>query len=190
MKSIGILGGSFDPAHFGHLATTKFVYEKRDLEKVIFIPNHISPLKQSSVPTPDEHRLKMIRLAIEPFPYFEVSDFEIIKNGISYTYDTLVEFRKKYNEIELIIGFDNLCVFDRWHNPEKILELAKLVVMKRATDSEQKPNRFFESAIFIDTPTVEISATDIRNRIKNNLSIDSLVPQNVKEYISQNRLYK
>jgi nicotinate-nucleotide adenylyltransferase len=189
MKSIGIFGGSFDPVHLGHLITTQHVFEQRNLEKIIFIPNHISPLKQSIVPTHDAHRLKMLQLAIEPFPHFEVSDFEINRKAVSYTLDTLLKFKKEYDNLELIIGYDNLCIFDKWRMPEKIIGLAKLVVMKRSTDLEERPNRFLESAIFIDTPTIEISSTIIRRRIKNNQPIDYLVPQKVKEYIVQNRLY-
>ncbi|PKL81852.1 MAG: nicotinate (nicotinamide) nucleotide adenylyltransferase [Ignavibacteriae bacterium HGW-Ignavibacteriae-3] len=189
MKAIGIYGGSFDPVHLGHLITTRFIYEKRNLEKVIFIPNHKSPLKQDIIPTADEHRFHMLQLAIEPFPFFEVSDFEIKKNDVSYTFETLVEFKNKYEKLELIIGYDNLCVFDKWHLPEKILELAELIVMKRNTDIVKPQNIFFNSAILVDTPTIDITATDIRSRVKNNLTIDYLVPQKVKEYISRNRLY-
>lgn len=191
MKSVGIFGGSFDPIHIGHLITTRLVYEKHNLEKIIFIPNYISPLKTDLIPTPAIHRLNMLKLAIESFPYFEVSDFEINRNAVSYTYDTLLELKKSYSKLELIIGYDNLVVFDKWHLPEKILELASLIVMKRSTDVEAATeNKFFHSAIIIDTPTIEISATEIRDRIRSGLSIDYLVPKSVKEYISKNSLYK
>ncbi len=191
MKAIGIFGGSFDPIHLGHLVTTRFVYEKRDLEKVIFIPNNISPLKTDLTPASSLHRMNMLKLAVESFPYFEVSDYEINRSGVSYTYYTLLELKKSYPKLELIIGYDNLLVFDKWYLPEKIFELVTVVVMKRSTDIETvTKNEFFDSAIFIDTPTIEISATEIRKRVKKELSIEYLVPKNVKEYISKNGLYK
>ena len=191
MKAIGVFGGSFDPIHLGHLITTRLVYEQRNLEKIIFIPNNVSPLKTELTPTPAVHRMKMLKLAIESFPYFESCDYEINKNGISYTYDTLLELKKSFSKIELIVGYDNLLVFDKWHLPKKILEVATLIVMKRSTDVEAKTqNEFFNSAIIVETPTIEISATDIRKRVKDGLSIEYLVPKSVKEYISKNGLYK
>lgn len=191
MKAVGVFGGSFDPIHIGHLITTSLVYEKRNLEKIIFIPNNISPLKADQTPASSFHRMNMLKLAVESFPYFEVSDCEINRSGVSYTYDTLLELKKFYPKLELIIGYDNLLVFDKWHLPEKILELAIVVVMKRSTDTESvTKNKFFDSAIIINTPTIEISATEIRKRVKDGLSIEYLVPKSVKEYISKNSLYK
>lgn len=191
MKAIGFFGGSFDPIHLGHLITTRSVYEQRNLEKVIFVPNNISPLKTDLTPTSAYHRMNMLKLAIESFPYFEYFDYELNKSGVSYTYDTLLELKKSYPRIELIIGYDNLLVFDKWHLPEKILELATLIVMKRSTDVDATTkNKFFESAIIINTTTIEISSTEIRKRVKDGLSIEYLVPKSVKEYISKNGLYK
>jgi nicotinate-nucleotide adenylyltransferase len=190
MKTIGVYGGSFDPIHIGHLVTTRFVYEQRDLGKIIFMPCNISPLKTSNALSSPEHRLKMLELALEPFPFFEVSDYEILKGDVSYTLDTLLELKKTYDSIELIIGYDNLVIFDKWHEPEKILDIAKLIVMKRKTDDDAEVNnKFMDSAFIINTPSIEISATDIRNRILNGRSIDYLVPRKVNEYIQENRLY-
>ncbi len=189
--AIGLYGGSFDPIHFGHLITTQSVLEKRKLEQIIFVPSHISPLKQEAIPIVDSHRLEMVKLAVESMPQFTVSDIEIQKGNVSYTIDTLREIKNTQADIELIIGFDNLCVFEKWYKPEEIFELAKVVVMKRDVDSlPNTKNSYFDKAIFVDTPTIEISSTDIRNRVKNDLPIDYLVPHKVKEYISQNRLYK
>ena len=191
MKAIGVFGGSFDPVHFGHLITTSFVYEFRNLEKIIFVPNYISPLKADQTPTKEIHRVNMLKLAIEQYSFFEYSDFEVNRGEISFTYTTLLELKKTYTNIELIIGFDNLLVFDKWRSPEKILEIAKLIVMKRKADiAPLEHNKFFEQAVMIDTPTVEISSTEIRNRVKEGRSIEQLVPEKVKEYIYQNGLYK
>lgn len=187
----GLYGGSFDPIHFGHLITTQSVLEKRNLEQIIFMPSHISPLKKDAKPIADHHRLEMVKLAIESIPGFSVSDLEIRKGNVSYTIDTLLELKKKHTEIELIIGFDNLLVFEKWHKPDEIFSRAKVVVMMRQLDNSQTGrNKYFDKAIFVGTPNIEISSTDIRNRVKNNLPLDYLVPHKVKEYISQNRLYK
>lgn len=191
MKSVGILGGSFDPIHLGHLITSYDVLEKRNLEKIIFVPCHISPHKTDQKPTEDIHRLNMVKLAIEKYPYFESSDYEIRKRDVSYTYNTLVELKKSYDKIELIIGFDNLIVFDKWFRPDDILQLATVVVMKREIDNiPVKHNKYFDSAILLETTLIDISSTEIRVRVKNNETIDYLVPSKVKEYISKHGLYK
>jgi len=191
MKPVGILGGSFDPIHVGHLITSYDVLEKRDLEKIIFVPCHISPHKTDQKPTEDIHRLNMVNLAIEQYPYFESSDYEIRKGDVSYTYNTLVELKKSYDQIELIIGFDNLIVFDKWYRPDDILQLATVVVMKREIDNiPVKHNKYFDLVILLETTLIDISSTEIRERVKNNEPIDYLVPSKVKEYISQHGLYK
>jgi nicotinate-nucleotide adenylyltransferase len=191
MKAVGVFGGSFDPIHLGHLITSYDVLEKRNLEKIIFVPCHISPHKEHQVPTDDAHRLNMIKLAIEHFPFFEVNDYEIRQDGISYTLNTLIELKKYYSNIELIIGFDNLLVFESWYQPDEILKIAKLVVMKREPDNAGSfKNKYFESAIILDTVLIDISSTEIRSRIINNESIDYLVPTKVKDYIEQQGLYK
>ena len=133
----------------------------------------------------------MIQKAIKGVDGFEVSDYEIKKGGISYTIDTLKEFKKKYSDIELIIGFDNLLKFDSWQEPDNILELAKLVVMKRKIDEVPlKKNRYYNRAIIVNTPLIEINATDIRHRVREGLLVDFLVPEKVKEYIYSFKLYR
>ncbi|MFA5803891.1 MAG: nicotinate-nucleotide adenylyltransferase [Melioribacteraceae bacterium] len=191
MKPVGILGGSFDPIHLGHLITSYDVLEKRNLEKIIFVPCHMSPHKTDQRPTEDIHRLNMVNLAIEQYPYFESSDYEIRKGDVSYTYNTLVELKKSYDQIELIIGFDNLIVFDKWYRPDDIFDLAKVIVMKREIDNiPVKHNKYFDSVILLETTLIDISSTEIRERVKNNEPIDYLVPSKVKEYISKHGLYK
>ena len=190
MDTVGIFGGTFDPIHFGHLITAQSLFEKRKLKKIIFVPAYIAPHKIQYDYSAPEHRYNMTELAISSYPNFEISDFEINRDDISYTYNTLIEFSKKYESMELIIGFDNLMTFDLWHKPDEILELADLVVLKRTYDKEIiSPNKYFANAQFVDTPTIEISATDIRNRIYKNLTIDYFVPQEVKKYIHENKLY-
>lgn len=190
MNKVGIFGGSFDPIHLGHLITTQYVLEKRGLEKIIFIPCNISPLKSEQYSSP-LHRLNMLKLAIENFPQFGFSNFEISKGDVSYSYDTLLEMKKLYKNIELIIGFDNLLVFDKWKNPDEIFELTNVIVMKRNDNGfEKSTNKYFDKAIILDTPAIDISSTEIRKRVQNNLTIDFFVPEKVKEYILENDLYK
>ena len=133
----------------------------------------------------------MLKIAISNNPAFDYSLYEIEQKGISYSVNTVKEFKKKYDRIELIIGYDNLITFDKWYMPDKIIELCQLVVMKRNTQSmEQSNHKYYNAAYIVETPTIEISASDIRNRIQRNLPIDNLVPEKVKEYISNNHLYK
>lgn len=191
MEKIGIFGGTFDPIHFGHLITAQTLLEKRKLDKIIFVPSYISPHKLNYDYSAPGHRFNMTKLAISLNPKFDISDFEIARDEISYSYNTVLQFSKMYENIELIIGFDNLVTFDTWHKPDEILELAELVVLKRTFDREIKnPNKYFAEAQFVDTPTIEISATEIRNRVSKNLPIDFLVPQSVSEYIKENNLYR
>ncbi len=189
--AIGIYGGNFDPIHIGHLITAQYVLEQRNLDKIIFIPANISPLKQDVDTESGIHRLNMVKFAIERNDKFEVSDIELQREGVSYTLDTLKEIKESYGEIELIIGYDNLVRFDKWKYPEEILDLCKLIVLHRKVDKEPADkNIFFDQAIIVDSPTVEISSTEIRDRVKKGLPIDYLVPLKVKEYIYKNRLYK
>lgn len=189
--AVGIYGGTFDPVHNGHLITAQSVLEKRKLEKIIFIPAYISPLKTDREHTESKHRLKMVELAIEDNSNFIATDIELKRKNVSYTIDTLKELKKSYDDIELIIGYDNLIVFHKWYKPDKILELCKLLVLHREVDKEpEKKNIYFDKAILLDTPTIDISSTDIRLRLANDLPIDELVPLKVKEYIYKNRIYK
>jgi nicotinate-nucleotide adenylyltransferase len=190
LDTVGIFGGTFDPIHFGHLITAQALFETRKLKKIIFVPAYIAPHKIQFDYSAPEHRFNMTELAISSYSNFEISDFEINRDDISYTYNTLVEFSKKYESMELIIGFDNLMTFDVWHKPDEILELCDLVVLKRTYDKEiVSPNKYFANAQFVDTPTIEISATEIRNRITKKLPIDYYVPQEVNKYIHENKLY-
>lgn len=190
MSKIGLFGGTFDPIHNGHLITCMKVCEIRDLDKIIFIPSNVSPLKTNVDSTSANDRLEMVRLAIAHIDYFDYSDYEIKKSDVSYTIDTLKHFITIYDEVELIIGYDNLIVFNKWHKPDEILELVKVVVLKRDTNDEQISHDFVKKVSIVKSPMIDISATDIRNRVRENKPIDFLVPQQVKEYISKNNLYK
>jgi nicotinate-nucleotide adenylyltransferase len=190
MSKVGIYGGTFDPVHYGHLITAQFVLEQRKLEQIIFMPNSVSPHKIGMKSASTNDRLEMLKLALEPIDSFTYSEYEIEKGEVSYTVDTLRELKKKYKNLELIIGLDNLLVFDKWNEPDEIAELAHLVVLKRESELSNAPNRFFKIAELVNTPVIEISSTEIRQRVQQNLPIDFFVPESVRDYIRDNNLYK
>lgn len=190
MNKIGILGGTFDPIHHGHLITAQALVQLRKLDKIFFIPCYISPHKTDKNHSDAIHRLNMLKLATTGIQYFEYSSIEIDRQGISYSIDTIREFKKKYDNIELIIGYDNIEKFFTWKQPEELIRLTQLVVMEREYTNKFPKDKYYEAAAFVKTPTIDIKATDIRNRVKQNLPIDFLVPEKVKEYISHNNLYK
>ena len=190
MSKIGIFGGTFDPIHYGHLITAQSVREIRKLDKIIFIPAYISPHKSEAITSSPEDRMNMIKIAIESVDFFDYSDIEIKKGGISYTIDTLRELKKKYDEIEFIIGYDNIFQFHTWKDPDGIMKLATIVVLKRKSSSPPRfKDKYYNRANFVQTRGIEISATDLRERVKNGLPINFLVPPKVMEYIYNNKLY-
>jgi nicotinate-nucleotide adenylyltransferase len=188
---VGIFGGTFDPVHNGHLITAVAVKELRSLDKIIFIPSFIAPHKIDRLSSSPLHRIEMLKKAIKGIPYFDYSDFEIKKEGVSYTIDTLKFLQNKYDDIELIIGYDNLLEFSTWKDPDEILKMIKLVVLKRKVQNEPVvKDKFYYASEIIETPTIEISATAIRERVRNNLPINFLVLDAVMEYINYFNLYK
>lgn len=191
MNRIGIFGGTFDPIHHGHLITAQSVREICNLDKIIFMPAYISPHKQEVITSSADDRLNMLKLALDDIPFFNYSDFEIKQHDISYTIDTLREFKKIYNEIDLIIGYDNIFSFHTWKDPDEILKLADVIVLKRRSSHPiDYVDKYVEAAHFVETRGIEISSTDIRNRVHGNLPIHYLVPDSVKDYIYKHNLYR
>jgi len=191
VKKVGIFGGTFDPIHHGHLITAQSVREIRKLDKIIFIPAYISPHKTNVKTSSPEDRLNMIKISIEGVDFFEVSDYEIKKHDVSYTVDTLREFKKFYDEIELIIGYDNIFKFYTWKEPDEIMKLAKVLVLKRKSSQPiEFIDKYVKQATFVQTRGIEISATDIRHRVHQGLPIHYLVPKAVEQYIIEHKLYK
>ena len=190
MPKVGIFGGTFDPIHLGHLITAQSVKEIRNLEKIIFIPAFISPHKSDVITSSAEDRLNMIKLAIEGIPFFDYSDLEIKKGGVSFTIETLKVLKKQYDELEFIIGYDNIFTFNTWKDPDEILKLTTLIVLKRkSSHPPQFEDKYYHQAVFVQTRGIEISATDIRERVKNKMPINFLVPSKVMDYIYEHKLY-
>lgn len=190
MNAVGILGGSFDPVHFGHLLTAQSILEERKLSKIIFVPCYISPHKVEKGSSLPHHRLEMLKLAVADYPLFQISEIELEREGISFTIDTLRILKSEYDKIELIIGYDNILKFNTWKEPDAIFEIAKVVVMKRTFANENiSKDKYYNKACFVNTPNIEISSSLLRNRVQNNLPIDFYVPEKVKNYILKNKLY-
>lgn len=193
MKKYGIFGGTFNPPHIAHSIVADNVRQQLNLDKIIFIPSGNPPLKESF---PAEHRLAMAKLAFGNDRNFEVSEIEIedLKEK-SYTVNTLRKLREIYkddeSELYLIIGMDNLIDLPNWKDPEKLFELAKIVVINRpGNDKHSARKDFREKVIFADVPDLETSSRMIRRNISEGRSVKYLVCDAVEEYIKKNGLYK
>ncbi|NOX88022.1 MAG: nicotinate (nicotinamide) nucleotide adenylyltransferase [Calditrichaeota bacterium] len=188
---IGLFGGTFDPIHHGHLIVAEWLQHELQLKKVFFIPNYIHPFRKRSDIVQPEHRLKMTRLAIRNFDDFEVSDFEIRKGGVSYTIDTIEHFKERFPNARIyyFIGVDNLSEFHKWRRYRDILNEAQLVVYNRPENAPtvDLPR---DKIMFLKTPLIEISSTMIRERLKQNKPVKSLLPAPVYDYICEHGLYR
>lgn len=196
-KRIGLLGGTFNPIHFGHLNLAMELKEKRELDEVWFIPAHINPHKTLIPPASVEHRLQMLQIALEDFPNFSINDCELLRDPPSYTIDTI---RLLANENESsffwLMGEDNLCNFAQWHQPEEIVKLVPLLIGCRFLELAAQPifkNPLIEEAVkngFTKTRMMDISSTELRLRLSQNLYCGHLVPSKILHYIQKNRLYE
>lgn len=197
---VGILGGTFDPIHVGHLVTAEAVRNEYKLDKVIFIPAAIPPHKQEQSVTPALHRYIMTVLATYSNPYFEVSPIEMNRPGPSYTIDTIYELIEKYGEdteFYFITGADAIAEIPTWDRIEELLGICQFIAATRQGCLPNVDNikEYFgelgQKRIHrLNTPELEISSTDIRARIKNGISIKYIVPLPVEQYIYKEGLYK
>lgn len=197
---IGIAGGSFNPIHLGHLIIIEQFRLQMQLDKVKIIPAAVSPFKisQSTDYLPDTDRINIINAAIADNQYFELETYELEKEGVSYTIDTLHYLTAKYpdSEFYLLIGEDQAKEFNKWREWVKIAELAQICIAPRNTEGfnaniiEDVFGNISRKPIIVNSPLIEISSTNIRNKIKFGESIKYLVPNSVDEYIRQNNLYR
>lgn len=194
--AIALYGGSFDPIHIGHLITAVNAVETYNLDKVIFIPSHITPLKDRSLEASDLDRFEMIQRSIKNNSKFIVSDYEINNDGVSYSYNTVKYFKDNYpdEKIYFIIGTDRAKDLKKWYNIE---ELSKLVTFIFVARDGEKLEEIVEKDSFykgIDykimiSPIIEISSSLIRNRIKQSKKIEYMVTDECKSYIEELSLY-
>lgn len=192
-KNIGIFGGTFNPPHIAHSIAADSVREQLKLDKIIFIPSGIPPLKES---IPVEHRLAMTKLAFGNDKNFEVSEIEIRNTGEkSYTVNTLQTLNDLYKnenvKLFLIIGVDKLLELPKWKNPERLFELSQVIVINRpGFSAEDAKPEFAGRVTFVSIPFMEISSSIIRKNVLGEISIKYLVVPEVEEYIKKNNLYK
>ena len=184
---IGILGGTFNPIHIGHLILAEEVREKVGLEKIIFIPTYLPPHKDNSNIAPAEGRMEMLKLAVSGNRYFNVSDIEIKRNGRSYTIETLTELKKLYpaDDLYFITGSDLLKYLDEWKDLNQIIKMVRFIVATRPGYPLEKIPSYIST---VAIRAVDISAFEIRNCIKENKSFRYLVPEEVFKYILKERL--
>ncbi len=189
-KKLGLFGGTFNPVHHGHLIVAEWLMYSLEIEKVFFIPSNVHPFKEDENVISADHRKKMLQLALQDYPEFEISEFELVKNSVSYSIETIEFFKSKYADYELyfFIGEDNVKDFFKWKEPLKILDLAYLTIYRRGESSSIELYKHHK-VLLIDSPLIDISSTHIRNRIKKQISFKSLVPSSVHKYIIENKLY-
>jgi len=201
ISKIGILGGAFNPPHFGHLILAETAFKKLNLKKIIFLPSGIPPLRREKL-APTKDRFLMTKFLIKGKSHFEVSDYEIKKKKKCFTIETIKFFRKKMKKSQIfwLIGEDSLreIIEGKWKGGLKVLDLAQFIVFTRPSykfNLEKFPKRFkertkkaFKKIIKINLK-IPISATEIRERIKKRKKINSLLPKKVLNYIKEKKIY-
>lgn len=209
---VAVLGGTFNPIHYGHLRIAEEVRESLRLDKVLFMPTYITPHKTEEAITPPEVRLEMIRTAIADNPGFGVSEIEIRRGGRSFTVDTLRELKKKEEDISLIIGNDSFNDITSWYEYEELFRLSSFIVVPRPGHTAKKPgevlpvelarkfwydsstgcyqNSYGNSLTYLATTLMDVSSSDIRKRVKESSSIKYLLPDSIIEMIRSGGLYK
>jgi len=194
---IGLLGGSFDPPHNGHLLAAGDVHDALGLDRVVWIPAAVQPLKGSTVTATPDQRLMMVRHLVADDARFEVSALEIQRGGLSFTVDTLALLSAEWPGVELfwLMGADAVETFGKWREPERIVKLATLVVMERS-GGEGVMNESLDLTTLPGMPRrlltrrIDISSTEIRERVRKGKSLRGFVPDAVATYIATERLYR
>lgn len=198
--SVGILGGTFNPIHNGHLMMARCAKEQiNDLDQVVLLPNNLPAYKDSTSIVANEHRLHMLKLAIEDLDYASVSDLELMRGGITYTIDTLNEIHTLNPNLKIyfIIGADSLFSFTKWYRYEEILKQCTLVAAARACDANRMQqfadelieNLGYGSIIVLSNDTVDASSSQIRLDLSNGTVPYNVLPTKVASYIVEHKLY-
>lgn len=201
VKRLGLMGGTFDPIHFGHLVTAEAALETFNLDRVLFIPSGNPPHKKDYPVSDAKHRFLMTFLAVATNPYFDISTIEIQRPGYSYAIDTVKEIRQicgNDTEIFFITGADAIMEILTWKNVDKLMELCQFIAATRpGTNLEelgnfikQLPENLRTRIHVMEIPVLAISSTDIRRRVANGKSIKYLLPESVEQYIMKNKLYR
>jgi len=189
---ICLFGGTFDPPHIGHLLIAQTVYEAENFDKILFVPACEPPHKNCV--TPMKHRIEMVRIAISDNPNFEYSDVDIVRKGISYTIDSIVDIKRNYkltnDEIFYLIGSDSLIDFKNWKDSKEILDECNVIVAIRpGFRPSDIPHWILQKVHFSNIPRFELSSSKIRSRWVKDLTIRYMVTLPIWEYINENNLY-
>jgi nicotinate-nucleotide adenylyltransferase len=200
--NIGVLGGTFDPIHIGHIRVAEEAIARLDLPRILFMPAGQPWLKlnNANAVSPVQHRLEMVRLAISDNPRFKLSTMEIERTGPTYSVDTVAQLQSglsKGDEIFFILGWDNLRQLPKWHQPQRLIELCRLVAVPRVDFPlpdlpalEKELPGITQRVILFDRPRIDINASEIRRRAAQGKSIRDFVPAPVERYIKEHGLYK
>ena len=195
----GVMGGTFDPVHEGHLIVAEEASAQLGLAEVIFVPAGQPWLKTNQFILPAEHRLHMLALAIAGKAHFKLSAIEIERGGSTYTVETIAELRGQLgdgDEIFFILGWDSLAALPQWREPSRLIEMCHLVAVPRPNyplpdlkAMEALLPGISERVVMMDKPEIDMSSSAIRDRVKEGLSIHHLVPESVEKYIGEHKLY-
>lgn len=188
---LGILGGTFDPPHVGHLLAAVDAVERLTLDRLALIPAATQPLKAGQSGASAEQRLAMARLLVADDGRFTVDPIELERGGLSYSVETLASYAGRFGEAErfFLVGADVLRSFDQWREPERVLRLATLVVLTR-DDEDGQQGRLPRGAVRLPTRRVDVSSTEIRGRVAAGRSLRGFVPDAVADYIATHGLYR
>ena len=190
---LGIFGGTFDPPHVGHLLAASDAFEHLSLDRLVFIPAALQPLKLGRSAAPSRDRLAMVRLLTGSDARFETDPVEVDREGLSYTVDTLRGFRDRFPLADryFLVGADVMSSFAQWREPQEVLSLATLAVLtRREDDAPAAAVGLPDSAVMVPTRRIDVSSTEIRDRVRAGRSIRGFVTDAVAEYISSNGLYR
>lgn len=190
--SIGIMGGTFNPIHFGHLLAAEEARQQFKLKEIIFVPVARPPHKNQQNIVSPEDRYKMTCLAVKSNKYFKASDIEIKRKGTSYSQDTVVEFKKIYKnaKIYFITGADAIAELDTWKNANELHKLCQFIAVNRPGHRLKIKKEYLKFTHILEIPGVAISSTEIRHKVQQGKSIKYLVPENVERYIYTHKLYQ
>ena len=191
MRRVGLIGGTFDPIHNGHVLLALFTRETLALDEVVFIPAADPPHKDSTHAQADQ-RMDMVEMAIAGVDGFSASRIELDRPGKSYTVDTLRQLHADHPQSAffLIIGSDNVAQMSTWHDPFGIMDLCPVVAGKRLAEDADVDPALASRMRFIDTPLIELSSTHIRQRLQDGLAVRGMIPDSVECYIGEKGIYK
>ena len=199
MKHIGIMGGTFNPVHYGHLFLAENAYEQLELDQVWFMPSKNPPHKPKPEAVEEQQRVEMIALAIEDNPHFALSTVELEREGMTYTADTLTLLTRENPEVHyyFLVGADSLFMMQNWKDPQTVFASCTVVAASRDMVEQEKllqqarflTKKFGADIRLLDMPTIQISSANIRERLADCRTVRYYLPKSVIDYIEKNQLY-